>query len=230
MNIIKKECSLINIHKPKGTISDFASNFGLKLVAKPNESWPECDFVTQQDRNREAFFTGKQAPPDIKPLFFLCQINLTEAPYVPDNLKDIEIITIFINPNFIDSYPYVVRAYKSLDGLVPVSIPKECTFEEGYQISWELAEDVPMEAYEDEYCDLDDSDQAYEEFKKLEKYLEKNHRNHSKIGGYPTTIQNEIDSDLQINSTDKLGLMFGDLGILYLKRFRDNFSIKIQYH
>jgi uncharacterized protein YwqG len=56
----------------------FASNFGLRPLGVPGEEWPSANG---------------------KPLMFICQLNLTIAPFVPELLRDVALLTFFGDSN-----------------------------------------------------------------------------------------------------------------------------------
>jgi hypothetical protein len=103
------------------------SAFGRVDACLPGEHWPTC---------RE------------KPLWPLCQLNLTEAPWRPESLADIELLALFVpNPHDVDyigeicdttyaSAPgeaagWCVRTYGSLEALVPlIARPHSSTIRE----------------------------------------------------------------------------------------------------
>jgi hypothetical protein len=219
-----RQVSLIHIGGFRPTGNPLASNFGLTPMALPDEKWPT--------------FQGPHS--ESKSLFYICQINLTEAPYVPELLSDIKLITLFVHPDFVDKH-FCIRAYKSLDKLVPLPVPQGATFEKGFEARYELAEDQPH--YDDPDLILpknlanpsQEYDQTIEQFKN--QYC-------SKIGGYASSIQSAPFSDihpakpkfcLQIDSEAKIGLMWGDSGSFYIARgtapgFEDQWFAECQFY
>jgi uncharacterized protein YwqG len=181
-----------------------ASNFGLKPLGLPGESWP--------------VWAGK-------PLLFVCQLNLTTAPAVPALLEVIKLITFFVNPDHAglseeNGNDWCLRAYKSLDGLVPTSAPGDAPkVRKGFECLWEEHEDHPNH---------DDPELAVPAGSRRPRaHLENLAR--TKVGGYASTIQSEPwwghrphpsapRYCLQINSEEKVGLAWGDGGTLYLAR------------
>src|SRR5438093_5446223 len=105
--------------------SPLASWFGKVLVAGEGEEWPRS--------------VGK-------PMMPLCQLNLTECPFVPEALSDIALIALFIDP---DDLPldtpngdgWMLRAYPNLDGLSPVQQPQYDWQIKPFPIRWELLEE-----------------------------------------------------------------------------------------
>jgi uncharacterized protein YwqG len=183
-----------------------ASWFGRILLAKPDEDWP--------------VYEGK-------PMLPLCQLNLGEAPYIPLNLADISLITIFISaatlpldtPNGIG---WELRTYSPLEHLVKIAAPTDENEIRPFPIRWELIEeDYPTwedvaielpETIEENYYDLFETQAC------------------SKIGGWPSLIQSELywapfnqhpanpEYVFQINSEEKAQWMWGDQGTGYFGR------------
>jgi hypothetical protein len=162
------------------TLDPFATHFGLKPVGLPDEAWPESGG---------------------KPLVFVCQLNLTTAPVVPERFADIRLITFFVEPETAvlkeNGGNWCLRAYKSLDELVPLSPrPGAPKIRKGFECTWQ---ESPANA------------------------------ERTKIGGRGNYIQSEPWWDyrdhpsapaycLQINSEEKVGLGWGDSGTLYIAR------------
>lgn len=159
-------------------------------------------------------------------MLFVCQLNLTQAPAIPPLLEDIKLITFFttveggLNKAQENGRDWRLFAHTSLAGLVPLPRPADAPkLRRGAECRWTLSDDHP---------EFDDPDrQPIEGFDDSEVELENIAR--TKIGGYASTIQsepwwhlNEHPSQpaycLQINSEEKVSLMFGDSGIVYLAR------------
>jgi uncharacterized protein YwqG len=162
---------------------------------------------------------------DLKPLLFVCQMNLTTAPAVPALLEDIKLITFFINPEFgrlseENGDDWQLMAYKSLEGLARIAAPADAPkVKKGFECRWEELEDHP---------NYDDSEIVVPPgTRKPRAHFENVAR--TKIGGYATTIQSEPwwgykahpaepKYCLQINSEEKVGLIWGDGGSIYIAR------------
>lgn len=110
--VLERPCAPLVFRKP-ANIDPFASMFGAVRLSRGGEVWPACEGV---------------------PLWPLCQINLTQAPFVPDALRDLALITIYISEkdaiaptrviNTADPDPaatWALRAYPTLEAL---TIPK----------------------------------------------------------------------------------------------------------
>jgi hypothetical protein len=79
----------------------FATHFGMTPSGVAEEEWPESGG---------------------KPMMFIRQFNLTNAPVAPTRLEDIKPITFFVEPETAEldnenGGNWMLRAYKSLDGL-----------------------------------------------------------------------------------------------------------------
>ena len=105
---LERPCAPLVFQKP-ATIDPFATLFGTVRLARKAQAWPALDGI---------------------PLWPLCQINLTQAPLVPDALRDLALITVFVSGahpvaptriiNTKDPDPaatWALRSYTALDGL-----------------------------------------------------------------------------------------------------------------
>jgi hypothetical protein len=138
-----------------------------------------------------------------KLLQFICQLNLAQAPVVPPRLEDIKLITFFIEPETAslqeeNGSNWVLRAYKSLEGLAPLPRPPEAPkLPKGFECRWEESSDLkaartklggkPAEIQSEPWWD---------------------YRAHPATPEYC----------LQINSEEKAGVFFGAGGTVYLAR------------
>ena len=199
-----RKTSLVQVGGFRPTNDPFTSNMGLKPLGLPGEPWPDING---------------------KPMLFVCQLNLTAAPYVPPLLEDLKLIVFFAKPGSgslkkENGSNWLLRCYKSLEGLNPIDAPhKTPALKRGFECRWEEALDHPVHDDPDVIAleGFDDSD------------VELDNLARTKIGGYPSNIQAEqwweVKSHpavpkycLQINSEEKAGLMWGDGGTLYLAR------------
>jgi hypothetical protein len=122
---------------------------------------------------------------------------------------------------------WLVRSYAALEGLRPLAIPAGATVPRGFEVRYELAEDHPV--YDDPEL------KVVPGFNRNGVHLENIHR--TKLGGYASNIQSEQwwsysyppeemlprhPSEprycFQIASEEKVGLNWGDSGILYFAR------------
>jgi uncharacterized protein YwqG len=213
-----RRCSIVQVGGFRPTLDPLASHFGLTPMGSPGDAWPSADG---------------------RPMIFVCQLNLTSAPFVPPLLEDVKLITFFIRSedgvgeareNGID---WRLCAFHSLDGLAPLA-PAGAKRRKGLECTWAAADDHPN--YDDP------AREAVEGFDDSSVELENVAR--TKIGGYVTTVQAEPWWDLedhpakpayclQIASEEKAGLQFGDGGIVYLARgtadgFRDRWFLDWQ--
>ena len=195
----KRKISILQVGGFRPTLDPFATNFGMKPLALPAETWPES--------------SGK-------PMMFICQLNLTSAPVIPDRLADIRLITFFVEPETAalheeNGHNWCLRAYRSLEGLVPVNAPPDAPrVKKGFECQWQESADARAER--------------------------------TKLGGTPSQIQSEPWWQyrahpahpaycLQINSEEKAGIMWGDSGALFLARgtapgTEDQWFLDIQFY
>jgi uncharacterized protein YwqG len=198
-----RQASVLTLGGFRPTGDPLASHFGLAPVAGPGDAWPT--------------YRGR-------PLFFVCQLNLTQAPYVPDLLSDVKLVTFFIDLesevlNEENGQDWCLRVFKTLEGLAPLAIPEGATVAQGFEARWMLVEDHPR---------YDDPDHVVPPgFDTSRVTLENVHR--TKIGGYASNIQSEPwwgyrahprepRFCMQIDSEDKVDLQWGDRGTLYIAR------------
>ena len=194
----KRRFSVVQVGGFRPTRDPFAGNFGMQPLALPGEAWPASGG---------------------KPMLYVCQLNLTNAPAVPPRLADIKLITFFVEPETAtlseeNGDNWVLRVYKSLAGLAPlVAPPGAPKIRKGFECCWEETSDAKAER--------------------------------TKIGGQGAYIQSEPWWDyrahpaapaycLQINSEEKAGLAWGHAGTLYIARgtadgCQDQWFLDIQF-
>lgn len=172
---LERPCAPVIFSKP-ANIDPFSTMFGAVRLSRPEEVWPTC----------------KGAP-----MWPLCQLNLTQAPFVPDALRDLALVTLFIrdgdarSPTEIidtaDPDPaasWALRSYASLDAL---TIPKAPAHKS--PLSPRLGEwgaQTPDYANHDMAGDIVDLSTvdlyAYDWCRSVSQ---------SKLGGWPATVQSE---------------------------------------
>ena len=206
-----------NILRRKATIFETG---GIRPTNEMYESW--IGKVGWQQENEEL-------PMDKEgnPMIPLATIFLEKLEYVPESLKGIKLITIFMSSdiwNNISEFDYkdwfTIKTYDNLDNLVPCNytsediipfplLPKLVTDE------FPFREDLDYETFEmieelEENEDIDYIDDIFEE----------NYITH-KIGGYPSIIQGGLEHDegfefvLQIASDEKADFNIVDSGNFY---------------
>lgn len=199
-----RKASILTLGGSRPTGNPLATHFGFKPVHLPGETWP--------------FFQDK-------PLFFICQLNLAECPFVPDVLRGIAIINFFLantdlsKLNNESGQEWILRCYSSPEGLVPMDVPAGRTFKQGFEGIWKLVDDQPV---------YDDSDIVIPQgFNPNNIHLD--NIKATKAGGYASNIQSEQwwgHSDhpadprfcFQIASEPKVSLEWGDGGVMYFAR------------
>lgn len=187
------------------TTSLAASWFGRVALGAPGESWPTTDG---------------------KPMLALCQINLTELPFRPPRLDDVEMLAVFIGPDRLPSdaangQGWCLRAHRDISSLEPLVAPETRSPIKAFPMQpreidedmpcWDDARDVPDELWDD-YHDLFETADGF------------------KLGGWPRLIQSEIfwapwnkhpaqpEYVFQIDSTEKGHWSWGDGGVGYFGR------------
>ena len=199
-----RTASVLNVGGFRPTKNILASNFCRAPVGLANETWPAIHSA---------------------PLAFICQMNLKDAPAVPDILKDIALLTFFASTE--DSElgrengdGWVLRTYQSLEGLTLLSPPPQVPpTGKPFECAWEKMEDHPN--YDDpERVSVRGARAPRSGFDNVAR---------TKIGGYASTIQStpwwghdphpsQPRFCLQINSEEKAQLAWGDAGTLSIAR------------
>lgn len=220
-----RKCSRLELGGFRPTQSPLATNFALAAAGQPGERWP-----------RQA---GGQ------PMHFICQLNLTEAPFVPVHLADVALLVFFVADLelFIASgcaaETWDLRAYNSLANLETIAPPRDVRQPE------KLSRDQPMRGFEGRWSAALDHP-LYDDPERIalpgvgdpEPQLE--HVYATKLGGYPSNLQHsagwpgdDIVFGLQINSEAKVGLNWADRGIVYIGRSgvdRTRWAVSCQFY
>jgi Domain of unknown function (DUF1963) len=221
-----RRASVLELGGFRPTQEPTASHFGLQPLGLPSEDFP---------------LDGQGVP-----LEFICQLNLTQAPFVPDILADVQLITFFVDAagRFIEQAcppdSWCIRAYTSVEGLVPLKSPTRneasihglsrkhgLSSKRGAEARWSEAIDHPV--YDDPDLGIPTGFKAV--------HLQNLRR--SKIGGYPSNIQHavmwtemmmnqdgvlfnplegQVGFAFQIDSEAKVGLNWVDSGTVYVGR------------
>lgn len=131
-----------------------------------------------------------------KPLWPLCQLNLSEASYQSDLLADIVLITVFIAQDYMmmagnviettDQEPYsgwFLRTYTSLDKLIPVTNTKHRSPLQPFEAQWDssTSDDYPTH----DTLPIDFNALGIGDFYKQDGVVT---LNRTKIGGWPSCI------------------------------------------
>lgn len=224
---LERPCVPLVFEKP-ANIDPFATMFGAVRLAQKDEGWPTC-----------------QAAPMVP----LCQINLSQAPLVPDALRDVSLLTLFIAPeharapteiiNTLDPDPaanWTLRSYGALDGL---TIPKAPAH--GSTLSPRLGE---WGAVTPDYANHDMADAVVDiAANDVYAYDWSRSVSQTKLGGWPSTVQavpwwadaagaDTWDFVLQIETEPKAGWHGWGDGAAYIARSRERphlWAIDVQF-
>jgi hypothetical protein len=199
-----RKTSALQVGGFRPTFHRAASNFGMTALALPGEPWPEFD---------------------ARPMMFVCQLNLASAPSRPPLLAELTLLTFFVSSlddplDREDGSNWILRAYRSLDGLTPLSAPPGAPkIRKGFECLWQELDDHPN--YDDpELVPVPGSRRPRSDFDNVIR---------TKIGGYASTIQSELwwhleDHPaaprfcLQLNSEEKPGVIWTGGGTSYIGR------------
>lgn len=212
-------------------IDEFMSRHSRRAILMEIGGFRPMDYLTSSWFGSVNLGAVGESWPNYKgqPLQALAQVNLTELPFCPSGLGDIEFITVFITseqlplPQDQNGSNWVLRAYTNLESLIPIEKPVMNT----------SIKPFPMQprVIENDYPSIDDIPFAMRKHI-LAAQLSDQYRNNEgfKLGGWPTTVQSEIDWGdqvqfsirpefiFQIDSTEKGNWMWGDNGIGYFGR------------
>ncbi|WP_155299166.1 DUF1963 domain-containing protein [Deinococcus kurensis] len=209
-----RPASMLQVGGVMPTHRPLASHIGLRPVMRPHETWP-LDTLE-------------------RPMQFIAQLNLTEAPYLPEVLKQYALLTIFVAEDCIQQRfaqgSWTLRAYPTLADLIPVEAPNQpWHWMRGFECQWQMITDYP--AYDDAQLRLPDGLSLEDD---LPEEIHGFNVARSKVGGFASTIQHAVefvsatqtpddwqrdDSPpfvFQINSEEKARLMWADNGTLYV--------------
>lgn len=125
--------SALLIHERRGAVcTAFSSRFGGVPMGAPGETWPTCQ--------KTHCHTGALSQEN---LVFLGQINLKDEPFVPEILRDLALISFFVDPDFAEGDKCCVRAYKTLTDLVPLVPPSGVVVNKACAMAFEKGRDPP---------------------------------------------------------------------------------------
>ena len=166
-------------------------------------------------------------------MFPLLQICPDGLPYIPDSLKGIKVLTVFVSDNIPvelvgNGNDWVLREYKEGDILVNKDLSNNSSPIKPFPLKSRLIEedypifdggDIPEDIME-ELEEMEDSEEITDYYDYTECHSE------HKIGGYPCYIQSGINWGegyefvLQIASDEKANLNIIDSGNIYLAKNR----------
>lgn len=181
--------------------------FGRVNMALPGEGWPMTDG---------------------RPLHALAQIDLTQLPFRPPRLDDLEMIALFITEEALEEDApngtgWCLRAYPDLSALVPLEQVQTGSEIEPFPMRAQVVEEDYPKVEDVEDLDLPEeiAERYYELFETAEGF---------KLGGWPFLAQHVVEWGppmahparpefvFQIDSTDKGNWYWGDSGLGYFGR------------
>ncbi len=172
---LERPCAPLVFTKP-ANIDPFATMFGAVRLAHKAEDWPTCHGA---------------------PMWPLCQINLSQAPLVPDALRDLSLITLFIAPDNAQAPTQIINtdvpdpaatwALRSYDKLEGLTIPKAPAH--GSTLSPRLGE---WGAVTPDYANHDMAGAVVDTMANDVYAYDWSHSlAQTKLGGWPATVQSE---------------------------------------
>jgi hypothetical protein len=227
MQALNRPCAPIVFRKP-ANIDPFMSMFGTVRLGLKDEAWPAQNGA---------------------PMWPMCQFNLTHAPVLPNALRDLSLITIFMSPDDSRSPTQVIntarpdpkatwmlRSYSTLDGLTIPKPPAHASTLSPCLGEWSMARpdygnhDVAGQVVDTQANDI----YAYDWAEAVTQ---------TKLGGWPATVQSEPwwdyskgkdtwDFVLQIENEPNAGWHGWGDGAAYIARSRERphlWAIDVQF-
>lgn len=162
----------------------------------------------------------------------LVQLDLREAPFVPEALAGIALLAVFLStdgetwaiPGTANGASWLVRAHATVADLVAIETPRDAQFLRPRALVWERVDDYP--GYED-LVDLVDADALERLVADCEPEDAVGETvSGTKIGGWPSLIQAELTWPgsgnavfaFQVDSDASVGLNLWDGGVLHVGR------------
>src|SRR5688572_26451881 len=158
-------------------------------------------------------------------MFCLLQVKVDELPFIPPELGETKFLVVFFNR---DAIPFgkphgegwLIREYKSLDGLQLLEQSAESDLVKDFPIQWFLVNDDAPD-WENAW-DLVDLTPINEVDGANEKFFNRYKRySNTKFGGFPYCIQHGANLNgyvFQIGSEEKPQWTWGDHGIAYFNK------------
>ncbi len=173
-----------------------------------------------------------------KDMFCLLQVKVSELPYVPPELESTGFLVVFFNR---DEIPFdkphgegwLIREYKSFDGLRPLPSSNEPEMVKEFPIKWNLVED-DAPGWENAWeivnmTPISETEGASDRF-----FYEYNRYTNTKFGGFPYEIQRGAELEgyvFQIGSEEKPRWMWADNGVAYFNKTKNGeWSFDCQFY
>ncbi|GAA3772554.1 DUF1963 domain-containing protein [Flavobacterium ginsengiterrae] len=217
------------IEKIKSELVKKATGFkfgGFKPTNSISESWIGRVYLYLENEEIPLDNQGRQ-------MFPLFQIYLKNLPFIPEILKETELITAFISQDFPmdlnkNGNNWILREYSDISQIVIKDLKNENSYIKPFPLSHHLIEkDYPVWEDQEISEDITDRINEMEDSGIIESYYDvvENHYEH-KIGGYAAYCQSGINFGedyefvIQIASDEKAHLNIVDSGKFYFAKNR----------
>lgn len=209
-----------------------------KIIVQPASRMPENSNMKSHFGGVPYFETGENWPKteEDTDLNFVCQIFNDGHNLLPKNIKLIQFYYDFEEgPWSTEEEGWLVKIYEELNPEKVITIDKPADLEKSKycEIQFENVKSLPdwegLSVYCPEATDLAEEindDDPWEVYDELVIKLTNQEDYQSQIGGYPKWVQGESIPEnnngqdfkflLQIDSEDKAGIMWGDVGLVYI--------------
>ncbi len=222
----------------KNQISKPASQFtvgGFRPTNEVDENWIAQVTLFEENEQIPVDSKGKLMIP-------LGQFYLPSLPFIPDPIKDITILTVFISEDLPEYFEpmgknWIIREYQSENTLVRKDFDSSHSHLKAFPLKPNLLKnDFPLWDTEDIPEDIVDEFLELENSEDISNYYEVTQHSYlHKFGGYPSYCQSGIDFGqgfefvFQISSDEKVCLNVIDSGSLLFAKNVDTNEWKIYY-
>ncbi len=217
----------MDIHEIKNRLVKKATSLTIgsfKPTGSDKESW----------LGRVSFYKEEEGIPEDSvglPMLPLLQLSLEGLPFVPEGLKNIKMLTVFVSEDLPTGLAdngddWLLREYSQDDQLVHKDLHNPESYVRPFPLKATLIpEDYPVWDGGDIPADLEDEILKLEDAGEIEDYYDMVENNYGhKLGGYATFYQSGIDFGedfaftLQIASDEKARLNIIDNGTIFLAK------------
>ena len=207
--------------------SQLLSNFGGQPFFEAGEEWPKTK--------------------DGRPLDFIFQLFNNGAINLPANIKLVQFFYDWEEfPWDTENVGWLVKIYETLneEQIVKIDRPSELKRSKYCEVVFKTAESLPdwegIEVFSDISSKLScvlNEEEPWDSYQKVVEKLIGEQNYQSQIGGYPNWVQGESTPNnsngepmkllFQIDSEDNAGLMWGDVGLVYV--FYDETTKRVEF-
>ncbi len=220
-----------------------------KIEIKQSTRPPENSQLLSHFGGQPFFETGEQWPKtkNGKPLDFIFQIFNNGEINLPTNIKLVQFFYDWEEfPWDTENDGWLVKIYETLNNeqIIKIDKPAELEKSKYCEVIFKTIKSLPDWEGIDRYSDISsklscvlNEDEPWDSYQKVVERLIGDQDYQSQIGGYPNWVQGESTPNnnkgepmkllFQIDSEENAGLMWGDVGLIYI--FYDETTKKIEF-